>query len=223
MVAAQRAENRHDRERDGDREQHELGHLRAAVLCPLERSRSVFGPPRVRPRTDDRHKQLPRRRSDTYFERRPSLSVSSLRAAPLRAERERHARPIRKLLPYRGALGADAQRAVAMGRPVDDAEVAVRPGEGVAGDGEGVALQGGDDADGVFGFFFFAFGAFAGGCFACTLGFRFGLLYLFSGVFDGGGALGGFLGLLFFMFFGTLFGDGARGASGQFWDKVGQR
>ncbi len=53
---------------------------------------------------------------------------------------------MRELLPRRSALAGDAQRAVVVGGPVDDAETAVRLGEGAAGGREGVALQGWDDA-----------------------------------------------------------------------------
>jgi hypothetical protein len=45
--------------------------------------------------------------------------------SPLRAERERYARPSCQMLPGWGALGADAQRAVVVCRLVDGAEAAV--------------------------------------------------------------------------------------------------
>jgi hypothetical protein len=148
--------------------------------------------------------------------------------SPLRTERKRYARPSRELLPYRSTLGADVQRAVVVSGPVDGAEAAVRLGERAAGSLHGVTFEGGDDAGGVFGFLSLSFLACAGGGFACSLGFCFGLPELFFCVFEFGGALcGGFLGLLFFVFFGPLFGDGAFGGfvaalvgPGEFWGSV---
>jgi hypothetical protein len=129
------------------------------------------------------------------------LSYLSARS-PLRTEHERDGSVMVELLPRRGALSAYVQCAVVVGGPVDGAEAAVRLGELVAGGRQGVALQRGNDAGGVFGFFALARGDF------CS-----GLLCLFCCELDDGGALcGGFIGLLFFVFFGALFGDGLRGA-----------
>ena len=124
-------------------------------------------------------------------------------------------RPVGEALARRGALGADAQRAVGVAGAVEDAQATVRLGERAAGGRERIALQCGDDAGGVFGFLSFLFLVCAGGGFADPSGFCFGLLGFFHRALERrdlcGAVRGCFLGLLLFVFFGALFGDGAGG------------
>jgi hypothetical protein len=117
------------------------------------------------------------------------------------AEPQRHASVVGELLPRRRALSADAQRTVLTGGPADGTEAAVCTAQHATGGRQVVALPGGDEGVGVFGFFA------QGGC-----------LRFFHGPLQGcdfcGVLRGGFLGLLFFVFFGALFGDGLRGLFG---------
>jgi hypothetical protein len=108
-------------------------------------------------------------------------------ARQARGERHRDGGSGREPLAAPGGLSAYDKRPAAALRLVDGAEAAVRFGERVAGGGEGVALQGGDDAGRALRFF------------PCGGG------DLFVGVRLFGGWMGeGFLGLfLFFLFLGV--------------------
>jgi hypothetical protein len=103
---------------------------------------------------------------------------------------------VSKALARRGALGADVQRAVVAAGVVDSAEAAVCLGEGPVGGRQGVALQGGDTAGGVFGFLLFL--VFAGASLLCLAFLGLFEFCLFASV------AGCFSDLDFFLFSGEL-------------------